>query len=68
MSVDSEKYKFLFEYQKNQFDKEINSAKGSIQFVKVISKKYDTKTKSATVTVGMTKENLAKNIKRWQNN
>jgi len=24
MSVDSEKYKFLFEYQKNQFDEEIN--------------------------------------------
>jgi len=48
-------------------DKVINSAKGTIQFVKVISKKYDSKTRSATVTVGMTEENLVKNINRWQN-
>jgi len=51
-----------------EIDKVINSAKGTIQFVKVISKRYDNKTRSAIVTVGMTEENLAKNIKRWQEN
>jgi len=60
----------IIEVQDGQLeaDKVINSAKGTMQFVKVISKKYDNKTKSATVTVSMTKENLAKNIKRWQEN
>ena len=47
-------------------DKVINSAKGTIRYVKVLSKTYDPKTRSATATVGMTKENLEKNIKIWK--
>ena len=51
---------------KLQADKIINMAKGSIRFVKIISSKYDGKTKSAIVIVGMTKENLTKNINIWK--
>lgn len=53
---------------KLEADKIITNAKGTIQFVKVLSKEYDNKTRSAIVTVGMTEENLAKNIKRWKEN
>jgi len=49
-------------------DKVINNARGTIRFVKILSRKYDSKTRSAEVTVGMTKENLEKNLKRWQEN
>jgi hypothetical protein len=47
-------------------DKAINSVKGSIRFVKILSVKYDDKTRSATAIVGMTKEHLIENIKRWK--
>jgi len=49
-------------------DKVINNARGTIRFVKILSRKYDSKTRSAEVTVGMTKESLEKNLNRWQKN
>jgi hypothetical protein len=49
-------------------DKVINNARGTIRFVKILSRKYDSKTRSAEVTVGMTKKNLEKNLNRWQEN
>ena len=47
-------------------DQVINSAKGKIRYIKILSKKYNSTSKSATVTVGMTKEALEKNIKMWK--
>ena len=38
----------------------LNRARGSIRYIKIISKKYDSKTRSAEVTVGLTKEALKK--------
>ncbi len=52
---------------KLEADKLISNSRASIRFVKVLSTKYNTKTKSAIVIVGMTKENLNKNIQIWKN-
>jgi len=46
-------------------DKVINAAKGRIRYIKILSSKYDTNTKSAQVTVGITKNGLEKNFKQW---
>ena len=46
-------------------DKIINNVRGRIKFVKIISQKYNSKTGSSEVYIGITKENLEKNIKLW---
>jgi len=45
-------------------DEIVSNANNSLRFVKILSTKYDSKTKSAVVTVGITKEDFEKNIKK----
>lgn len=49
-------------------DKVINTIESTIRFVKVLSSKYDSENRSAEVVVGITEEDLIKNIEEWKNN